>query len=128
MQDRDALVAAPIYEVHVPFSGNPLRALEARVTGVVYYKADDREVDPDGRPAAETQEMMRHVTVQGFVAIGRRHRGRDVEALTRQRVNHWGWESIEVRSLHKKVENFLLFLLLTGPHAFGWARGICGRA
>jgi hypothetical protein len=37
MQERDALVAAPIYEVHVHFSGDLLCALDSPVTGVVYY-------------------------------------------------------------------------------------------
>jgi hypothetical protein len=121
MQDRDALVAAPIYEVHVHFSGNPLRALEAPVTLVVYYKMDDGEVNPDSRPAAETQEMMRRVTclevslkVPGFVAISW---GVATEDGTRG-VNLGGWESIEVRSfcsfvqlllLNKRLKTFLFF-------------------
>jgi hypothetical protein len=107
-------VAAPVYEVHVPFSGNPQRALEAPVTEVVYYMIEDREVNPDARPAAETQEMIRRVTcleeslkVQGFVAISW---GVAIEDGTRG-VNLGGWRSIEVRSfasflLLRKVELF----------------------
>jgi hypothetical protein len=137
IQDRDALVTAPVYEVHVRFSGNPQRTLEAPVVEVVYYKSDDREANPDARPAAETQEMVRRVTcreeslqVQGFVAISW---GVAIEDGTRG-VNLGGWRSVEVSSFGRALSHLSSFrpvrckrlntfhFLLTGPHAFGHVR------
>jgi hypothetical protein len=94
VQDRDALVTAPVYEVHVRFSGNPQRTLEAPVTEVDYYKTDD-----SARPSAETQDMVRRVTyryeslqVPGFIALSW---GVALEDGTRA-VNLGGWRSVEV--------------------------------
>jgi hypothetical protein len=100
IQDREALATKPIYEVHVSFSGNPQRLLEAPVTEVDFYKMDDVKVNPDARPVAETQEMIRRVNalvesfqLPGFIAFCW---GTDIEDETRA-VTLGGWRSIEVR-------------------------------
>jgi hypothetical protein len=93
-------VTAPIYEVHVRFSGNPLRAIQAPVSEVDFYKTTDEKVDPEATPAAETQEMIRRITYRieslqspGFIAISW---GIALEDGTRG-VNLTGWRSVEVR-------------------------------
>jgi hypothetical protein len=102
VHDREALATAPVFDIHVPFSGNPQRTLEAPVTEMSFYKTDDREVNPDVRPAAETQELIRHITyrieslqLQGFIALSW---GIAIEDGTRG-VYLAGWKSIEVRLL-----------------------------
>lgn len=99
-QDREALATKPVYEIHVPFSGNLRRVLEAPVTEVDFYRMDDRKVNPVARPVAETQEMIRNVNYRkesfqlpGFIA---HCCGADVEDETRA-VTLGGWRSIEVR-------------------------------
>jgi hypothetical protein len=94
-------VTAPVYEVHVPLPDNLQRTLEAPVTEVVYYKTDDREVNPDAKPAAETQELVQRLgwlveelQVQGLIALSW---GIAVEDGTRG-VYICGWMSVEVRS------------------------------
>jgi hypothetical protein len=120
VQDRDALVSAPVYEVHVRFSGNPQRTLEAPVTEVDFYKTDDDDGEAnadDARPAAETQEMIRRVTLrmeslqmQGFVALSW---GIAIEDGTRG-VHIAGWRSVEVRSFaHLLHHHHALSLFLT---------------
>ena len=151
VQERDALATAPIYEVHVRFSGNPLRAIQAPVTEVDFYKTTDEKVNPEAKPAAETQEMIRRITYRieslqspGFIQISW---GIALEDGTRG-VNLSGWRSVEVRRPSFFAQSFRstphacknieqsFFLpssslsLLTGPHAFGYIRrtqGICGR-
>jgi len=98
VQERDALATTPIYEVHVHFSGNPLRAILAPVTEVDFYKTAGEKVNPDVRPAAETQEMIRRITYRieslqspGFIAISW---GIALEDETRG-VNLSGWRSVE---------------------------------
>jgi len=98
VQDREALATKPVYEVHVPFSGNPQCLLEAPVTEVDYYKMDDGKVNPAARPVAETQEriLRTHALVEslqlpGFIAFCR---GADIDDETRA-VTLGGWSSIE---------------------------------
>ena len=100
VQDREALATKPVYEVHVPFSGNPQRLLEAPVTEVDFYKMDDVKVNPAARPVAETQEMILRTLalvesfqLPGFIAFCR---GADIDDETRA-VALGGWSSIEVR-------------------------------
>jgi hypothetical protein len=101
LQQRDALATElPIYEVHVRFTGSLLRAVQAPVTEVDFYKTTDERVDPGATPAAETQEMIRRVTYRveslqspGFVSFSW---GVALEDATRG-VNLNGWRSIEVR-------------------------------
>jgi len=83
----------------VPFSGNPQRPLEAPVTEMSFYKTDDKEVNPDARPAAETQESVRDMTgriqsiqVRGFIALSW---GVAIEDATRG-FYLGGWTSVEV--------------------------------
>jgi len=97
-RDREELASKPVFEVHVAFSGNPQRVLEAPVTEVDVYRADDREVNPDARPAAETQELVRRITyrieslqMRGFIALSW---GVALEDGTRG-VYLGGWKSIE---------------------------------
>jgi hypothetical protein len=128
VQDREKLASKPVFEVHVAFSGNPQRVLEAPVTEVDLYRADDREVNPDARPAAETQELIQRITyrveslqMRGFIALSW---GVALEDGTRG-VYLGGWKSIEVRSFAPALSLsrpfiFVTFSLsLTGPHAFG---------
>jgi len=70
-QKRQALASAPakLHDVHVPFSGNPRRTLEAPVTEVDIYRTQDAG-------AATTQGQIRRITyrveslqMQGFVAL-----------------------------------------------------------
>jgi hypothetical protein len=70
------------------------------VTEVDYYKTKDESMDPEARPAAETQAMIRRITYRieslqspGFVAISW---GVALEDGTRG-VYFGGWRSIEVR-------------------------------
>lgn len=98
VQQRDALATQPVYEVHVRPSGNPLRAIQAPVTEVDFYKTVDEKVNPEAMPAAETQEMIRRLTYRieslqssGFIAISW---GIALEDATRG-VNFSGWRSIE---------------------------------
>jgi len=98
VQERDALATAPIYEVHVRFSGNPLRTIQAPVTEVDFYKTTDETVDPEATPAAETQELIRHIIYRqeslqspGFAAISW---GVALEDRTRG-VSLSGWRSVE---------------------------------
>jgi hypothetical protein len=100
VQERDALATEPIYEVHVRFSGNPLRAIKALATEVDFYKTTDEKVNPEATPAAETQEMIRRITYRieslqmpGFIAISW---GVALEDATRG-VSLTGWRSVEVR-------------------------------
>lgn len=100
VQGRDALATEPIYEVHVRFSGNPLRAIQAPVTEVDFYKTTDEKVNPEATPAAVTQEMIRRITYRieslqlpGFIAISW---GIALEDATRG-VSLTGWRSVEVR-------------------------------
>ena len=100
VQDREALAIKPVYEVHVPFSGNPQRLLEAPVTEVDFYKMDDVKVNPAARPVAETQERILRVNaliesyqLPGFIAFCW---GADIDDETRA-VTLGGWGSIEVR-------------------------------
>lgn len=100
LQEREALATEPIYEVHVRFSGNPVRGIQSPVTEVDFYKTTDERVDPGATPAAETQEMIRRVvyrieTLQspGFIAISW---GVSLEDPTRG-VSITGWRSVEVR-------------------------------
>jgi hypothetical protein len=89
----------PVYEVHVRPSWNPLRAIQAPVTEVDFYKTTDEEVDPEAKPAAETQEMIRRaihyidsLQAPGFVAISW-----DIALEDRRRgVTLAGWRSVEV--------------------------------
>jgi hypothetical protein len=41
-----------VYEVHVPLPGDPQRTVEAPVTEVEFYRAEDKG-NPDARPVAE---------------------------------------------------------------------------
>ena len=139
IQDRDALASKPVFEVHVAFSGNPQRVLEAPVTEVDLSRVDDTEVNPDARPAAETQELIRRITyrveslqMQGFIALSW---GVALEDGTRG-VYLGGWKTIEVRSFARSLTLSLvlsfvtLSLPLTGPHAFGHigrTQSFCGR-
>jgi len=127
-----------VFEIHVPFSGDPRRTVEAPVTEVDDYKMDDREVNPDARPAAETQEMVRRAApraealqVQGCLALSS---GVAIEDGTRG-VYLGGWKSIEVRSfahalspllsrplLSVRFKRLNTLFLLTGPPAFGHVR------
>jgi len=100
IQERAALALAtpPIYEVHVRFSGNPLRVIQAPVTEVDFYKTTDEKVDPEATPVAETQEMIRRITYRieslqspGFIGICW---GIALEDGTRG-VNLNGWRSVE---------------------------------
>jgi hypothetical protein len=98
-QDREALATAPVFEVHVPFSGDPLRMVEAPVTEVDFYKTDDREVNPDAKPVAEIHDMVRRVNrriellqLPGFIAL---NWGIAIEDGTRA-VSLGAWKSIEV--------------------------------
>ena len=100
VQDREALATKPVYEVHVPFLGNPQRLLEAPVTEVDFYKMDDVKVNPVAKPVAETQEMIRRVNdhieslqLPGFIGFCC---GADIADETRA-VTLGGWRSIEVR-------------------------------
>ncbi len=100
VQERDALATAPVYEVHVRCSGNPLRGIQAPVTEVDFYKTTDEEVDSRATPAAETQEMIRRLVCRieslqspGFFAISW---GIALEDRTRG-VSITGWRSVEVR-------------------------------
>jgi hypothetical protein len=134
IQDRDALATGPVYEVHASYSGDLQRELEAPVTEVDYYT-----MNPDVRPTAEAQEMIRRVPplmepVQGFIASS---------AAVGIEEENWGvyicgWRAVEVRSFcifhafspHSSLcipivsKNFkITFLfLLTGPYAFGHDR------
>ena len=106
-QTRAALAIAtkPLFEAHVPFSGNPQRVLEAPATELDFYRTGDPAVDrPEQqaprRPAAETQELVRRITcrveslqMQGFVALSW---GVALED-GRRGVYLGGWRSIEVR-------------------------------
>lgn len=99
IQEREALTTAPVYEVHVRSSWNPLRAIQAAVTEVDFYKTTDEEVDPEAKPAAETQEMIRHaidfidsLQSPGFIAISW---GIALEDRKRG-VTLAGWRSVEV--------------------------------
>jgi hypothetical protein len=117
-----ALATPPIYEVHVRFSGNPLRVIQAPVTEVDFYKTTDEKVDPEATPVVETQEMIRRITYRieslqspGFIGISW---GIALEDGTRG-VNLNGWRSVEVcpffYSSHfrsdscKRLSNFLFF-------------------
>jgi hypothetical protein len=107
-----------VYEVHVAFSGNPQRALEAPVTEIDLSTVDDREVNPDARPAAETQELVRQITyrieslqMQGFIALSW---GVALEDGTRG-VYLGGWKTIEVRSFARSL---LLSLVLSFRYTF----------
>jgi hypothetical protein len=109
VQGRAALATAPIYEVHVRFSGNPLRAIQAPVTEVDFYKTTDENVNPEATPAAETQEMIRRITYRieslqspGFIAISW---GIALEDRTRG-VNLSGWRSVEVRPFFFFAQSF----------------------
>jgi hypothetical protein len=100
LQERDALVTRPIYEVHVRFSGNPERVLQSPVTETDFYKTADERVDPGATPAAKTQEMVRRIVCRveslqspGFIAISL---GVALEDATRG-VCITGWRTIEVR-------------------------------
>jgi hypothetical protein len=100
VQDREALATKPVYEVHVPFSGNPQRLLEAPVVEVDFYKMDDVKVNSVAKPVAEAQEMIRRVNdhieslqLPGFIGFCW---GADIEDETRA-VTLGGWRSIEVR-------------------------------
>ena len=113
VQDREALATAPVFDIHVPFSGNPQRTLDAPVTEMSFYKTDDREVNPDARPAAETQELIRHITyrieslqLHGFIALSW---GIAIED-GKWGVYLGGWKSIEVRWL-ARARPFILFVL-----------------
>ena len=108
-QERDALATEPIYEVHVRFSGNPLRTIQAPVTEVDFYKTTDEKVNPEVTPAAETQEMIRRLTYRieslqspGFIGISW---GVALEDETRG-VNLNGWRSVEVRPFFYPVLSF----------------------
>jgi hypothetical protein len=97
---RDALATAPTYQVHIRFSGNPLRVIQAPVTEIDVYQTTDEKVDPGATPAAETQEMIRRITYRieslqspGFIGISW---GIALEDGTRG-VNIGGWRSVEVR-------------------------------
>ncbi|KAH9991055.1 hypothetical protein BJV77DRAFT_963066 [Russula vinacea] len=59
-QNREALVAAPVFEIHAPLSGDPQpeRTLKAPVTEVDFYRTDDIEVNPDSKPAAAIHDMV----------------------------------------------------------------------
>jgi hypothetical protein len=100
IQERDALATKPVYEVHVPFTGDPLRPIQAPVTEVDFYKMTDRGVDPEATPVAETHELIRRAshcieTLQspGFfalswgIALGDETKG----------VTLIGWRAVEVR-------------------------------
>ena len=102
VQDREALSTKPVYEVHVPFLGNPQRFLEAPVTEVDFYKIDDLKVNPAAKPVAEALEMIRDVndymeSLQLPGCIGYCS-GADIKDETRA-VTLGGWRSIEVRLL-----------------------------
>lgn len=99
VQAREALASAPVFEAHVPFSGNPRRALEVPVTEMSFYKTDDRAVNPEAQPAAETHELLRYLNgrmqsmqVRGFIALSW---GIAFEDATRG-FYLAGWTSVEV--------------------------------
>jgi hypothetical protein len=100
VQEREALATKPpACELHIRFSGNPLRAIQAPVTEVDFYKTTDEEADPEAKPAAETQEMIRHAVhfidslqSTGFVSIST---GIALEDR-RSGVTLAGWRSVEV--------------------------------
>ena len=111
VQERDALATAPIYEIHIRFSGNPLRGIQAPVTEVDFYKTTDEEVDPRATPAAVTQDMIRRVVDRieclqspGFVAISW---GVALEDRTRG-ASITGWASVEVSFFFPPVLSFPL--------------------
>jgi hypothetical protein len=106
---------------------------------VSYYKADDRETNPDGRSAAETQEIIGRLTLgmealqpQGCIAISP---GVAIEDGARG-VYLVGWRSVEVRPFahalsplsslafqsFQRAEPFFFSFLTTGPHAFWHVR------
>jgi hypothetical protein len=133
IQDREALATAPVYEVHVPFSGNPQRAFEAPVTEVDDLRADDREVNPDAMSAAEVQEGVRRSTLlmesyrlQGSIATS------SGVAIEDGRIGVYltGWRTVEVRHsfaharalLSRPLHSERLNSFLTGPHAFWHVR------
>jgi hypothetical protein len=102
----------------VPFSGNPQRVLEAPVTELAFPQTDDTAVNPEARPAAETQERMRRITyrieslqMQGFVALSW---GVALED-GRRGVYLAGWRSIEVRFV-----SFVRSLVLSRLNVFFW--------
>jgi hypothetical protein len=93
-QKRQALALTPakLHDVHVPFSGNPRRTLEAPVTEVDIYRTQDAG-------AATTQGQIRRITyrveslqMQGFVALSW---GVALEDGARG-VYLGGWRTIEV--------------------------------
>jgi hypothetical protein len=91
IQERKALATAPVYD--------PLRAIQAAMTEVDFYKTTDEEMDPKAKLAAETQEMIRHaihfidsLQSPGFIAI---NWGIAIEDRKRC-VTLAGWRSVEV--------------------------------
>ena len=118
VQDRAALATKPVYEVHVPLSGNLQRLLEAPVTEVDFYKLDDVKVNPVAKPVAEAQEMIQHaldhvesLQLPGYIGYCW---GADIEDETRT-VTLGGWRSIEVRSLIGMLSERLPPSLLSLP-------------
>lgn len=139
-QTRAALATTtkPLFEAHVPFSGNPQRVLEAPVTELAFPQTDDTAVNPEARPAAETQELMRRITyrleslqMQGFVALSW---GVALED-GRRGVYLGGWRSIEVRfvcSLARSLVLSRLNVFFSSFFFFGrttcvWARWMSTR-
>lgn len=101
-QNREALATAPVFEIHVPLSGDPQpeRTLMAPVTEVDFYKTDDIEVNPNSKPAAEIQDMVVRVNhhidslqLPGYIT---QNWGTAIEDGT-WAITLRGWESIEVR-------------------------------
>jgi hypothetical protein len=131
VQDCKALATKPVYEVHVPFSGNLQRILEAPVTEVDLYKIDDVKVNPAARPVAEMQEMILRMNaliesfqLPGFIALCW---GVDIDDETKA-VTLGGWGSIEVSScsdslsFHSRSCKVLNSLILFDRTTCVWAR------
>jgi hypothetical protein len=109
---RQALSMGPIEDLHVSFTGNPRRSLEAPVTEVDFYVT----LDADADATREVHERVRRLTyrtesllVRGFVAL---NWGVPIEDGARG-LYLAGWRSIEVR-----FRVFFLVLVLVLPRSF----------
>jgi hypothetical protein len=118
IQKRQALATAPVTDLHVCFSGNPLRCLAAPFVEVDIYRTEDAR-------AAEAQELVRRLTyrveslqTQGFIALSW---GVPMEDDTR---GVWvaGWRSIEVRCAVLSHPHAQTLRMMAGAHAHGHDR------
>jgi len=128
---RQALSTGPVEDLHVSFTGNPLRSLEAPVTEVDTYVT----LDADAAETHEVHERVRRLTyrtesllARGFIALSW---GVPIEDGARG-LYLGGWRSIEVRSAFRVLLVLVVdpllyslsFFFLVGPHDSGHA----GRA